>query len=369
MATAPCSSAAPGARRLAWVVAALCLGPLAAPAARCGSLTALDGDGSQWRAISDPADEAQGYVLEHVGRDGQFDPRFGHGGRRSLLVSATDDAPTALRVDELGRIWASGASIAGGQPQAVILRYLPDGTPDIRWGVQGKVQVAPGGLAIKPNDMLPLADGSVLVAGVAANIEPIRAVVFHLKSDGSLDLAFGQAGTWQRAGGADGSTATSLAVAGSGAVAVCVAARGDHPVAEIWSIAASAQQLLQRQPLGNGTNGDDTRVAWSGGRWVFAQGSAPNLAGLRATLDPAADAGERAAASAPSDPGQGGFSPFAQNGRAPPSMADAPADGRAFADAPATLAWVAGLIAFAAACVVALRKRSARSTTHSSKPN
>ena len=278
------------------------------------SLTVRDAAGNQWRAVSDPADEAQGYVLERLGANGRFDPGFGRAGRRPLTISATDDAPSALRVDDRGRIWATGASIAGGQPQVVILRYLSNGAPDLHWGVLGRVQVAPGGLAIKPNDLLPLSDGSLLVAGVAANVEPLRAVVFHLRSDGALDTAFGSAGTWQRSGAADGSTATNLSAADDGAVAVCVVARGDHAVAEIWSIGASAQKLVDQQALAPDSDGENLRVAWSNGRWSLGSGDAPTVAGLLATLEPAASMagpGRTAPASASSDPGQGGFSPFA----------------------------------------------------------
>jgi len=294
--------------------------------ARCASLSVRDAAGNQWRAVSDPADEAQGYVLEHLGPNGRFDAGFGRDGRRPLTISATDDAPSALRVDDHGRIWATGASIAGGQPQVVILRYLSNGAPDLRWGVQGKVQVGPGGLAIKPNDMLPLSDGSLLVAGVAANVEPVRAVVFHLRSDGALDTSFGTAGTWQRSGATDGSTATNLSAADDGAVAVCVVAHGEHPVAEVWSIAAAAQKRVRQQALDPDSDGEELRVAWSNGRWSLATGDAPTVAGLFATLEPTALAGgpgRAHPASASSDPGQGGFSPFVaeRQGEAPVASA------------------------------------------------
>jgi len=303
------------------------------------SLSARDAAGNQWRAVSDPADDAQGYVLEHLGANGRFDPGFGRAGRRPLTISATDDAPSALRVDDRGRIWVTGASIAGGQPQAVILRYQSNGAPDLHWGVQGRVQVAPGGLAIKPNDVLPLSDGSLLVAGVAANVEPLRAVVFHLRVDGSLDTAFGTAGTWQRSGATDGSTATNLAAADNGAVAVCVVARGEHAVAEIWSIAAVAQKLVGQQDLAPDSDGENLRVAWSNGRWSVGSGDAPTVAGLPATLEPMASVagpGRAPAASASSDPGQGGFSPFASDPEAVATAASASDDA---APAPSGLEW------------------------------
>ena len=335
---------------------------LAATSASSASLSVRDAAGDQWRAISDPADGAQGYLLEHVVADGQLDPRFGRGGRRPLAISATDDAPSSVRVDARGRIWVTGASIAGGQPQAVILRYLADGAPDLRWGVQGKVQISPGGLAVKPNDLLPLSDGSLLVAGVAANVEPVRAVVFHLKADGSLDTDFGTAGTWQRSGATDGSTATNLAADDDGAVAVCVAARGDKAAAEIWSIASPAPRLVRQQALDPSSDGENLRVAWAAGRWVLTSAGSSTLAGLAATLLPPVATQARvsiARASASSDPGQGVFSPFAGDSSAP-SPLPAPAVDEAGGGQPGL--WFGSLLAVAALGMIAirLRKRTTR---------
>jgi len=342
----------------------------AATSASCASLSVRDAAGNQWRAISDPADGAQGYLLEHLAADGRPDPRFGRDGRRALAISATDDAPTSVRVDARGRIWVAGASIAGGQPQAVVLRYLADGAPDLQWGVQGKVQVSPGGLAIKPNDLLPLSDGSLLVAGVAANLEPVRAVVFHLKADGALDTAFGTAGTWQRAGATDGSTATNLAVDEDGAVAACVAARGDKAAAEIWAIATPGPRLVQQQPLDPSNDGENLRVAWAGGRWVLASAGGSTVAGQAATLTPALPAPGRSAvarASAASDPGQGVFSPFAgdlaSSAPLPTPAVDEAAGGRSGL-------WLVTLLAAVALAILALRsrRRAAQTVLRKGKP-
>ncbi len=356
----PVAERHPGAVRLARSWAISCALVMMAPAGHGASLEVRDAVGNQWRAVSDPSDDAQGYVLEHLGTDGRLDARFGRGGRRPLSISATDDAPAAIRVDVRGRIWATGASIAGGQPQAVVRRYLPDGAPDLLWGVQGKVSAGPGGLAIKPNDLLPLSDGSVLVAGVAANVDPPRAVIFHLKADGSLDLSFGVAGTWQRAGETDGSTATNLAASESGEVAVCVAARGEHPVAEIWSLSRTATKLLLQQAMDTNNDGEDLRVVSSFGRWAFGSGNAPTPAGLRASLElPSAmpEAARIAAASASADPGQAGFSPFEPDPQSS-SATSSESDRSDTSTGPLAIAsWAAAVAAIAAACAAGMRAR------------
>jgi hypothetical protein len=288
------------------------LAALALPmAAHAGSSSVRDADGSQWRVIEDPADGAQGYVLERLGPDGRPDPRFGHEGQRPVAISATDDAPTSLRVDAGGRAWLAGASIAADQPLAVVERFRPDGTPDIEWGIQGRIQLNPGGIAVKPNDLLPLSDGSVLVAGVAANLDPIRAIVFHLKADGTLDTAFANQGTWQRAAVADGSTATGLDVDSDGVVAVSVAARGAPGSAEIWTLDGASPKRLLQQPLEEGNDGEDVRVAWTGKHWGFGSTGLPTRRVGPAFLVAPESPLRVAPPGAASDPGQGGFSPFA----------------------------------------------------------
>ena len=285
--------------------------------AHAGSLSVLDADGSQWRVIEDPADEAQGYVLRRIGPDGRPDLRFGRDGQRAVAISPTNDAPTSLRVDAAGRLWLSGASIAANQPVAVIERLTPDGCPDIQWGVQGKVELSPGGIAVKPNDLLPLADGSVLVAGVAANLEPARAIVFRLRGDGTLDTAFGDRGTWLPPLFGESSTATGLDVGGDGSVAVSAVSPGTPGRAEIWQLDEHSPRRVLQQPLDDGRDGEDLRLAWSGRRWQFGPAGTATLRVGPAYLHPPELPPGAGASAVASDPGQGGFSPFADEDGAP----------------------------------------------------
>lgn len=326
---------------------------VAAPV-QAGSSRVSDADGSQWRVIEDPADGAQGYVLERLGPDGLPDQAFGRQGRQPVAISATNDAPTSLRVDASGRLWLTGASIAADQPLAVVERFRPDGHPDIQWGLQGRVQLNPGGIAVKPNDLLPLADGSVLVAGVAANLAPARAIVFHLRADGTLDTAFGDRGTWQRASVGDGSTATGLAASGDGAVAVSVAAPGAPGSAEIWTLDGPAPKLLLRHPLEAGNDGEDVRVAWTGQHWAFGSAGAPTERVGPVFLRPPASPLREAPSAAASDPGQGGFSPFAAEPTAS-EAAPAPVDDRV------PLGWLGGLAAVLVTALVGAGLRRGRS--------
>jgi hypothetical protein len=211
-----------------------------------------------------------------------------------------------------------GASVAGNQPQPVVARFLADGGADLKWGVQGKLQLMPAGAAVKPNDLLPLADGSVLVAGETSGVATPHAVVFHLGADGALDRAFGSGGLWQRPGD-DSSTATSLAASTDGLAAVAVAVRSGKPGAELWQVTDAAPAVLQRQPLDDTNDGEDLRAEWIIDHWTLANGGGPTGVVPAALLTNRA----AAAASAPSsvDLGGGGFSPFVAEGASAPAAA------------------------------------------------
>ena len=306
---------------------------LLASSAHAGSLTVNDTDGSHWTVVEDPTEDSPGFLLRRASADNRPDLRFGREGQTTFMLSATNDPPASVRVDSTRRIWMVGSSISGNQPQPVIERFLADGNVDLRWGVQGKVQLSPGGLAIQPKDLLPLSDGSVLVAGEvssgqASSGQAPRAVVFHLKADGALDRSFGNGGVWQRAGDADtASTATSLAASADGVTAVAIAARGTKPGAELWSLNDTPPKLILHKPLDENSDGEDLRTAWSQDHWALNSSGGPTTIVLPALLTnhPAAAASEPAPAA--SDLGQGGFNPFEDTAASAPAAAADADDG------------------------------------------
>ncbi len=298
--------------------AALACIALASACAHAGSLTVRDAN-SAWTVNDDPQADASDFLLKHLVNGTLADERFGRNGKTAFTLNANNDAPASVRVDATHRIWMVGASLAGNQPQPVIARFGADGNADLGWGVQGKVQLTPAGVPVKPNDVLPLADGSVLVAGEVAGGPTPRAVVFHLNANGALDRNFGSGGVWQRAGDGDASTATSLAASADGTVAVAVTVRGARPGAELWSLSDAAPAVLQRKPLDDTSDGEDLRVEWLTDRWVLSNGGGPT------SVVPAALLTDRpqavAVAPAASDPGEGGFSPFAGAAASAPAVA------------------------------------------------
>ena len=325
------------------VAASTALG-VAAWSAHAGSLTVRDVDGSAWTVAEDPAEGASDFLLTHLVASGGIDARFGRDGRVAFTLNAGNDPPASVRVDAMHRIWMVGIAVVANQPQPVVARFLVDGSPDPRWGVQGKVQITPNGVPVKPNDLLPLADGSALVAGEATVQGTPRAVVFHLKADGSLDRAFGSGGLWQHADAAEASTATSLAAATDGTAAVAVAVRGTKPAAELWAMTDGAPGLILSKALDDTTDGEDLRASWGPG-WNLAPttGATGIVPAALLSNRPAAVAAP-AVASVASDPGSGGFNPFVSEPAAAPDAAS---------DDGLQWEWIAGALAAVAIAVVA----------------
>jgi hypothetical protein len=321
---------------------------LAGARAHAGSLTVRDATGA-WTVNEDPQVDASDFLLKHLVNGTAPDERFGRGGQTAFTLGATNDPPASVRVDSMRRTWMVGASLAGNQPQPVIARFLADGNADLHWGVQGKLQLTPAGVAVKPNDLLPLADGSVLVAGEVTGVATPRAVVFHLNADGSLDRKFGSGGLWQRAGEDDASTATSLAASSDGLAAVAVSVRGAKPGAELWAMTDAAPVVIQRKPTDDSSDGEDLRVDWVTDHWMLGSGGGPTGIVPPALLTNRAQSPATAAPA--SDPGEGGFNPFTAIAASEP--APAPEDDGS------SWSWLVGIAAFllaAGAGVLVMRR-------------
>ena len=300
-------------------LAALAL--LASLPAQAGSLSVRDTDGSQWTIVEDPADDTDDYLIKRLGTDRKPDPRFGHQGETAFKLGADNDSPTTLRVDATRRAWTGGSTMSGNQPQPVIARFTADGSIDPRWGVQGRVQGGPVGTPMRPNDLLPLADGSVLVAGETPGAGGPRPVVYHLTADGRVDASFGTGGTWQRPGPEAGGAA-GLAVGPDGTIVVAIAVHGAKPATEILALNDVPPTLISRETPEEAADEDDLRSEWIGSRWVANSNGGPTQIVPAATLQrrPAATTAPTTPAS--SDSGQGGFNPFAAE--APASAQAAP---------------------------------------------
>ena len=147
----------------------------------------------------------QVFLVARYTADGDLDPAFGAGGTVVTDfgggVTDFDDVadPLALGVMPDGRFVVAG----GGHRDLALARYLPDGQPDPSFGGSGTVTTDLGGieailtLALQPDGKIVVSGNVALLADRAANLLPLREVMYGLARytpSGDLDASFGTGG-------------------------------------------------------------------------------------------------------------------------------------------------------------------------------
>jgi uncharacterized delta-60 repeat protein len=164
------------------------------------------------------------FALARYDEDGSLDTSFGGDG---TVVTAPGGPGTggafAVAAAPHGRIVAAGlrcSGIGASDCDFALVRYLPDGSLDPSFGGDGAVLTSfgPGvdqayGVAVEPN-------GTIVAAGRSFNGADYDFAVVRYAKDGSLDAAFGTAGTVTTAIGPGDELAGGIALRGDGDVVV-----------------------------------------------------------------------------------------------------------------------------------------------------
>jgi uncharacterized delta-60 repeat protein len=128
---------------------------------------------------------------------GALDPSFGSGGVVHGIYgfgSTTSGATSVALLDD-GRIVAAGVAGGSSRDRFALVRYLPNGSLDEMFGLHGVVVTSgPGDRRI--NELVVLADGKVLVAGVEQYFDPGESLFLLARylPNGDLDSSFGDGG-------------------------------------------------------------------------------------------------------------------------------------------------------------------------------
>lgn len=134
---------------------------------------------------------------------GALDPGFGSGG--SVCVDGESPFPVAIgaaiAVQPDGRVVVAGASYQGSLAMPnidmLVMRLMPDGTPDPSFGIDGLVLLPfdqGGANADAALDVALLPDGRITLAGYASGALGRDVAVARLLPDGTLDPDFGSGG-------------------------------------------------------------------------------------------------------------------------------------------------------------------------------
>lgn len=298
---------------------------LLAGSALAGPLSVRGTDGTRWR-INDDDDPLH---LERYAPGGGLDPAFGRSGRQALDFGGKDVDVTALRVEVSGRIWVAGTTL-GSPSGPIVQRLQASGLLDAGWAVGGRSTATPAGQRLSVVDMLPMADGSVWLAGnLVGSQGESDAGLWRLQPDGGLDYGFGIGGLWRRPG-PERTRALSLAVGPNGSIAIGLEVlTGRAPGREIHEWTAGEKQLhpAPGNAASQDEDDDEAFVLWMGRSWVWRPGpQVASLTGLPVWV--ASGAAPVVAPAAPSDAGHIGLNPFAQAEAAASAtpLPEAPAD-------------------------------------------
>lgn len=174
-----------------------------------------------------------GFALVRYRRDGELDRSFGEGGKvRTTFGENTRASANAVAIQENGKIVAAGWA-GRNFVKAALARYEADGSLDstfsadgVRWTNFGRNAEAAEAVAIQPN-------GRIVIAGMATYYE--RFALARYMPDGSLDTSFGVNGLVQTrfAGGFE--VAWGIALEPNGKIVAGGEAGGDFAMARYAS--------------------------------------------------------------------------------------------------------------------------------------
>ena len=134
--------------------------------------------------------------------DGNIDTSFGNNGTvTTSLGESFDGNPNAIAIQPDGKILVGGVGVGplsyGTWADFALVRYEPDGSPDISFGDNGIVltPLVSGFNAEWIEDLAIQNNGKIIAAGSTAETNDIqRIAVARYNTDGSLDNGFGTSG-------------------------------------------------------------------------------------------------------------------------------------------------------------------------------
>jgi len=140
-----------------------------------------------------------GYLTITIARfegDGTLDGSFGTGGVVTTPLSDGNDLAFGMTLLPDGRLLVAGEteSDVNTVGDALILRYLADGTLDPSFGNGGVVRTSFGEPRAVARSALYQPNGKIVLAGVTRSNQAYRFALARFEADGSLDPTFGTGG-------------------------------------------------------------------------------------------------------------------------------------------------------------------------------
>ena len=135
------------------------------------------------------------FTVVRLGPTGVLDPGWSGVGISTVALApgqAAGIGATAIRQGPSGMTLVAGTDLtAAGTPRGSVIRLLPNGTPDTRFGSKGVARVARSGREIRIKAMVRDNRGRILLAGSG---QPPEGMVLRLRANGRRDTSFGNNG-------------------------------------------------------------------------------------------------------------------------------------------------------------------------------
>lgn len=137
------------------------------------------------------------FALARYNGDGSLDTSFGTDGKVTTDFFGLSDAANAIALLPNGRIVVAGSALSSGAaPDFGVARYNSEGSLDLSFGTGGKVTTNFFGFSDIATGLVAQADGRIVVAGAANNLN-VTGLDFALArytESGTLDESFGNGG-------------------------------------------------------------------------------------------------------------------------------------------------------------------------------
>jgi uncharacterized delta-60 repeat protein len=151
--------------------------------------------------------------------DGSLDRSFANNGIAITDLGSNDNSET-LAIDFFGNILIAGYSFIDSNKDFAMLRYLSNGTLDLKFNAGGKVCMDIDRADNTANAILLQPDGKILLSGYSNNEKNIGLALLRFHKIGKLDYEFGDNGKIISALTEDGIKGTSLALQNDGKILV-----------------------------------------------------------------------------------------------------------------------------------------------------
>ena len=161
-------------------------------------------------------DYRSNFALVRYDAGGVPDPGFGTDGKVSSASTGTERYAYSMVLQSDGKIVVAGRSLAAGNTDFAIGRYLPNGTPDGTFGTGGRVShpVGAGNTADIARSVVLQPDGKILAAGLAGT----DYAIIRCGDNGGIDSEFGVSGKSTVDFGGATDTAYGVAVQSDGKI-------------------------------------------------------------------------------------------------------------------------------------------------------